>query len=292
MTAWERQLPPPRHSDKDGEVSHGNAGRESIYWVFPFPAKWPLFIQHSGSSLWREGNFFRRRKFARVAAEIVTAGDLHFIQNKREYIVRPGQAFILQKGSDHVYATGPAKFICKRFVALEGPGLDSILSISGLNRIDVITLENPGALISIMKKAQRLLRAKPAGFEKLLSAYAYEIVNELIASSAPRRSAPVQKAMEILQHDLGRSFTNRQLAREIGVSAPFLISRFRAETGHTPLRYRTQARITLARHLLRDTDMSVKEISQNAGFEDQLYFSRLFKKIAGIAPRQFRSAAR
>jgi AraC-like DNA-binding protein len=292
MTDWERELPPPRRSDKEGDVSHGNSGRETLYWVFPFPAKWPLFIQHSGSSLWREGDFFRRKKFSRVAVEVVTAGDMHFIQNKREYVVRPGQAFILQKGGDHVYATGPAKFVCKRFVALEGPGLDSILSISGLNRIDVITLENPGALISIMKKAQGLLRAKPAGFEKLLSAYAYEIVNELIASSAPRRSAPVQKAMEVLQHDLGRSFTNQQLAREIGVSVPFLIKCFRAETGHTPLRYHTQARIALARHLLRDTDLSVKEISQSAGFEDQLYFSRLFRKITGVAPRDFRITAR
>ena len=43
-----------------------------------------------------------------------------------------------------------------------------------------------------------------------------------------------------------------------------------------------------AKELLDNTHLSIKEVSWKLGFEDQLYFSRLFKKVSGISPSAYR----
>ena len=60
--------------------------------------------------------------------------------------------------------------------------------------------------------------------------------------------------------------------------------------GMTPMQYITFLRITRAKELLRSTDYSIQEISSMVGYENPLYFSRIFKKQTGYSPSEYRSA--
>jgi len=93
-----------------------------------------------------------------------------------------------------------------------------------------------------------------------------------------------------MQREPHRAFTNSSLAREVGVSSAYLVKIFREQTGRTPLRYHQLTKIALARHLLGKTTMPVKEIALRIGYEDPLYFSRVFRKETGVSPRGFRTA--
>jgi YesN/AraC family two-component response regulator len=57
--------------------------------------------------------------------------------------------------------------------------------------------------------------------------------------------------------------------------------------GYSPIEYLTHLRIDRAKELLAHSDIRIKEVSQSVGYEDELYFSRIFKKIAGVSPTQF-----
>ena len=63
---------------------------------------------------------------------------------------------------------------------------------------------------------------------------------------------------------------------------------FRETYGTTIIAYLEQLRITKAKNLLRFSDMTVDEIAYRVGLKDANYFSRLFKKVEGMTPSQYR----
>lgn len=73
-----------------------------------------------------------------------------------------------------------------------------------------------------------------------------------------------------------------------GMSASWFIRSFKEFTGHTPMQYILALRVVNAQNLLENTDYTVAEISRIVGYEDQMYFSRLFKKQNGVSPSLFR----
>jgi hypothetical protein len=219
MKHWTDQLPRPKLSYNDGRPSEGTHGPEAHALAYDTPGRWPIYIQEAGYAVWTAGDFWRRIRSERLAVEIVTAGEMYLQQDGRDYLVGPGQAMILRRRSSHVYATGPGGSAHKRFVTLVGPALEAMLSASGLDRLDVVELGDGAGVARAMRDAYRLLDGKPAGYEKRISALAYAIVNELIASSSTRRSELVQKAIDFMQRNPHLAASNGQLARVAGVTS-------------------------------------------------------------------------
>ena len=78
------------------------------------------------------------------------------------------------------------------------------------------------------------------------------------------------------------------LAQKYGISSAYLTKIFRKYHGDTPLKYLTDIRIFHAKHLLRNTELTIKEISERVGYTDQFHFSRVFHKVTGTSPSIFR----
>jgi AraC-like DNA-binding protein len=289
MPQWTDQLPRPKLSYGDGHPSEGIHGPEAHALAYDIPARWPLFILEAGYAVWTRNDYWRRVGSERLAVEVVTAGDMRLQQNGRDYVVGPGQAMILQRNATHVYATGPGGFARKRFVTLTGPGVGMVMGLTGLDRLDVVSLPDPGPLVAAMRDAHRLLKAKPGGYEKRVSALAYAVLNELVAASSARRSDLVRKAVDHMHRNPHVALTNADLAQIAGVTPGYLVRRFQAEVGQTPLKYHLSLKLVLAQRLLQTTSGAVKEIAARTGFEDPLYFSRVFSRAVGTSPRRFRT---
>ena len=67
---------------------------------------------------------------------------------------------------------------------------------------------------------------------------------------------------------------------------------FRAAVGESPMRYILLLRIRNAQVLLETTDGTVSEIARIVGYENPMYFSRLFRKEKGVSPLKYRKAFR
>ena len=71
--------------------------------------------------------------------------------------------------------------------------------------------------------------------------------------------------------------------------SPYYFSKiFKEETGRNFVEYVTDIRIGRARELLLSSDMSMKEICGEVGYGDPNYFSRIFKKHAGVTPTEYK----
>ena len=80
-----------------------------------------------------------------------------------------------------------------------------------------------------------------------------------------------------------------QIADEVHVSEDYLTRVFKRELGLSPWDYLNRYRVWLAGTLLRNTGMSVNEVAEATGFQDQAYFCRVFKKIRGYSPSRSRT---
>ena len=73
-----------------------------------------------------------------------------------------------------------------------------------------------------------------------------------------------------------------------GMSVSWFIRSFRKYTGQTPMQFILSIRINNAQILLETTQYSINEIASIVGYDNQLYFSRLFQKQKGCSPSEYR----
>ena len=104
---------------------------------------------------------------------------------------------------------------------------------------------------------------------------------------------------EYLDHemDTAASYFNENYNRDInieeyavsrGMSVSWFIRNFKKFTGTTPMQFITSIRITNAQMLLETTNYAVYEIARIVGYDNPLYFSRLFHKQKGCSPSEYR----
>ena len=108
------------------------------------------------------------------------------------------------------------------------------------------------------------------------------------ATDATIKNTMLTDVKKYLDEHYREKITLDELAGLFYIDKYYLSRRFKQQFGTTIHSYLQQCRITHAKHLLRFTQFSIEEISLNCGVEDPNYFARLFKKIEGISPGDFR----
>ncbi|MNR05126.1 HTH-type transcriptional activator Btr [compost metagenome] len=78
------------------------------------------------------------------------------------------------------------------------------------------------------------------------------------------------------------------LAARFFISPLYLSQFFKQKTGETYVNFLAQIRINKAKELLQNTDLKVYEICEMVGYSDTQHFARLFEKLTGSKPRDFR----
>ena len=105
-------------------------------------------------------------------------------------------------------------------------------------------------------------------------------------------SAPVQKTITYIDSDIGANISTSMLANMQKVSASYLSSIFKKETGKSITEYINLKRVEMAKDLLKKTNLQVQTIAQHCGIMDMNYFSKVFKKYTGKTPKEYRESFR
>ncbi len=98
----------------------------------------------------------------------------------------------------------------------------------------------------------------------------------------------VRKAMAFIHEHFADSISRREIAQHVSIAEDYLTFCFRQELGITPIKYLQRYRVNQAKHLLRNSQKTITEIAFKVGFSDSGYFSRIFRREAGIPPEEFR----
>ena len=97
----------------------------------------------------------------------------------------------------------------------------------------------------------------------------------------------VAKTLEYMEENYMYRLTLSSISANVNLSSSYLCRIFKSEVGTSITNYLNNLRIRKAATLIKENTMSMKEISSMVGIDDQLYFSRLFKKCMGISPSEY-----
>ena len=105
---------------------------------------------------------------------------------------------------------------------------------------------------------------------------------------AGARDPVVGEALALLHRDPARGWTVADLAHEVGVSRTRFAERFRHFLGEPPMAYLARWRLKLAADMLLSSTASVCAIAADVGYASEAAFNRVFKRVFGCPPAQFR----
>jgi AraC family transcriptional regulator len=111
-------------------------------------------------------------------------------------------------------------------------------------------------------------------------------------SERARGLAPWQlrRVVEFFEANFTEDISLQELARLVGLSQSQFARAFKASTGAPPHRWVVMARIKRAQELLLQCDISLADVSIRTGFADQSHFTKVFRRVTGTSPGQWRRA--
>lgn len=95
-------------------------------------------------------------------------------------------------------------------------------------------------------------------------------------------------AMTYVRHHLHEHMSTADIAATMGLNRSYLSSLFRSKTGMTLQKYIQTCRMTRAKYLLESTHLSVASIAESCGYEKGESLSRIFRRMYGIGPADYR----
>jgi AraC family transcriptional regulator len=99
----------------------------------------------------------------------------------------------------------------------------------------------------------------------------------------------LNRVLEYIRANIGEDIKLGALAESAGMSAHYFSELFKQSTGLSPHHYVLRQRVGLAKEHLRNPKVSIIEASVLAGFSDQSHFTKVFHRVVGVTPKEFRA---
>lgn len=116
----------------------------------------------------------------------------------------------------------------------------------------------------------------------------FECCFAISTKTTQKNNPSIQKVCDYVDTHLQEDISLEQMADYINVSSFYLSKLFKEEKGVTFINFISDKRLEKARQMLEETELSIKEITAEVGYNDQNYFSRIFKNKYGVSPKEYR----
>lgn len=256
-----------------------------------------IFITHIGYFPKASHHFRERRK---GCADNIFIYCLHgkgwYIVDKKKYEVGPNQFFQIPATSVYLkYGADGSQPWTIFWVHFCGKDLDSF------NKLLNISLNDGPIKIPYNEKGlfiwEEMYNSLEMGYSKdnlnnanmclyhFLSTFLYP--DRHFSTSADKDM--IEETILFMREKLDGRFTVEDFGVRYRLSASHFSGLFRRSTGMSPIEYFIQLKIQKSCQLLFNTNIKIKDVAKAVGYDDQYYFSRLFKKLMGISPDRYRA---
>ena len=152
---------------------------------------------------------------------------------------------------------------------------------------------NSGSNTAMENNARNLKQIQDAKTIEEITGTLHSIVENVAGQITSFQGIPhalaMRKAETFIRENLTRKISLREIARIAGLSAPYFSTIFKEEMGENLSRYINRLRVEKASRMLLETDVSLSDISTACCFQDQSWFSKIFKSFTGISPGKYRN---
>ena len=230
----------------------------------------------------------------------IASGKAHFYFDKSEKdtVVSAGQMVLYRPKEPQKYVYYGSEQTEVYWVHFTGHNVTNILRhygiTSGMRVLDTGTsLEYSRIFKQMIQELQRC----PTHYPELLTLLLLELLIQIHRQTGrdrrqkdPYLDAEMELALQYFNENYNREISIEAYAASRGMSVSWFIRNFKQYTKTTPMQYLVERRITNAQVLLETTSYSIAEIGSIVGYENSMYFSRIFKKQKGVSPSEYRKA--
>ncbi|MFS2186185.1 AraC family transcriptional regulator [Mucilaginibacter sp. Mucisp84] len=217
--------------------------------------------------------------------------------NKKKVEVSPSQFIAIPANTPHRYGANMDKPWTIYWIHFKGEIASFILELILKNS------ENYKPYLSFNENRIKLFENICFNLEKGYSSDALRYVNMIFShflssliyedkfnysDDKPDDNDMVEKTIRYMQENIHTMLRLDALSHIAGLSKSHYSAIFRAKTGYSPIEYFNQLKVQKACQFISFTTMSIKSIALDLGIEDQYYFTRMFTKLMGISPNQYR----
>ena len=226
----------------------------------------------------------------------VVSGKTHFFIDNKERIVTAGHMVLFQPRQQQRYVYYGSEHPEVYWVHFTGSDVKNILRHYQIPLDEPVFYSGASATYAYLFKGMiHELQSCQTGFSELISMYLRQIfllVQRTRKETKPSISTFIQQEVEYARRYFNEHYNEpisiQEYAQSRNISVCWFQRNFKQLVSHTPMQYLLMVRVNHAANLLETTDYSVAEIGSFVGYDDPLYFSRLFHKVKGLSPLAYR----
>jgi len=171
--------------------------------------------------------------------------------------------------------------------------LDQMRADPNLRQVPVIVLSNKMLSLEDVKRIEGHTRVKLQSKGIWSDVETIAALNRAIFGTdalSVHTSGVVKQAIAFIHQNYTHPISRWEIAEAVGMSEDYLSRVFKGELDISPWDYLNRYRVLQSRHLLLHTTDTIGAIARQVGFKDQAYFSRVFHKVTGVSPQEFRES--
>ncbi|MBQ8435779.1 MAG: helix-turn-helix domain-containing protein [Oscillospiraceae bacterium] len=225
----------------------------------------------------------------------IVKGKGYFYFDDKEHIISEGNMILYRPDETQMYYYHAEDKTEVYWVHFTGRHVESILEYYQLPETENIffTGTSPDYQWMYRQMIQELQLCRP-NYEELLSImlrHIFIMINRYI-KEGKKSGSDIQNEIERATHYFNENYNTQinidEYARSRHMSSCWFIRSFKQILKVTPMQYILSLRMTNAQNLLESTQYNISEIAEAVGYDNSLYFSRLFHKHIGVSPSEYR----
>lgn len=211
--------------------------------------------------------------------------------NKKEFVLKEKMIFVEFPGYPVSYQADQDSLWTIRWVSISSDYLDKILQDMGITPDHpLIRPERPEAVESILAVLFDAIETDYIKDELACMGLVYQFLSLL--ATPEQQFYPgqddVDRAVHFMKHHYDQKISMEDVAAHVNLERGYFSKQFRRRMGTSPQKWLTAYRVKKAEMLLLKTDLNISEIALSVGYENALYFSRLFNQAYGCCPTEYR----
>lgn len=128
---------------------------------------------------------------------------------------------------------------------------------------------------------------------ELIKAYLVELFAYFARTKSPgsiitTSNPSIERLIKHINTNFNQQISLENVAKMLNLTPPYLSRLFLKTTGFNFKEYLLTIRIKNAKHMLKNTNKSIRQVAYDCGFNDSNYFSKVFKEVVGISPLQYK----
>lgn len=245
-----------------------------------------------------EGWRIAKRKITDYELVFVTSGRGYVGINNAIYNAVPGMVFCFNPNVEHFLETDIKEPMCFYAVHFDFCNYDVnssnwCIKLNSLLPIENISQTNNFYILKdIFKSLNKHWKNKFQGYQLICNSLLQQLIFEVYNSNRFDNISynivnKIEEVINYIHNNLNTKISVLKLSQISELNYSYLSFVFKQITGYNANEFINRLKIDRAKELLSEGNMKVKDIAHIVGFEDEFYFSRVFKKIEGVSPAKF-----